>query len=351
MKILFCPRATVPFHGNSLLEKPLGGLEASVIHLAKALDDLGHEVIVLSEIECPPQTKPLYLPHTQGEKIGPLDVFIGIRDWHTVCIPNSAKRRFFWTRDAYTNPLSIGIGDKRVVDKIEASFFSSEWHRQTICMTSHFPLEKAKLLRDGVFLKLFEGSEKRARRRLIYAAHPQRGLSYLAIIFLKLKEKYPDLELHIFNNVASNDPSWPPLVSSDKANSAILNIFRALPGCFVHGTVLQHVLARELMKSAIFTYPCNVEETSCTIAKEAQAAGCALLTSNLGAMRETVGNSGLLISGVPGSEDFIEKYLTALDQLLADDELFHKLSQNSLKRASIFDWKVQAQEFLKHIEN
>ena len=46
MKFLFVPGSTLPFHGKTLDERPLGGTETGAIRLAECLDELGHEVHV-----------------------------------------------------------------------------------------------------------------------------------------------------------------------------------------------------------------------------------------------------------------------------------------------------------------
>lgn len=350
MRFLFYPYGCVPFHGFSLLEAPLGGVETGMIRLAEALDELGHEVIVLSSSPMIPPSKPRYVPLDFWKQITHIDVLLVSRGWRGAFLPIACKKRFVWMGDIETNPHTVGLGDPRVIDHLDGAIFVSEWQASRLCAVSGFPLNKSWVLRNGVHLADFSGSEIRQRRRLIYSSQPQRGLIYLAPLFETLKTKYPDLELHIFANAAVYDRQWPPMMGFDLNAQTILNIFSKMSGCFVHGTVLQSQLAREFMKSAILTYPCDYPETSCITAMEAQAAGCAIVSTALGALSETVGDAGILIEGLPQDKNYLSNFIEAVDTLLSDDLKFNHLSQNSLQRRHGFDWKSRANEFSNYLK-
>ncbi len=349
MKIVFCPNFCVPFHGWTLQEQPLGGIETAVIHLAAALDALGHEVIVLTHHPNPPVSKPRYLSMGQRIKLKLFDALIAVRGWRALFENWQCRKRFLWTGDSYTNPHTFGLGDKRVLSKIDALLCVSQWQADTLSQAAHFPSEKIGLLRNGIHLADFAGRETRQRKRLIYASNPQRGLIYLPSILLELRKKHPELELHIFSNAALYDMRWPPKVAVDLNAEAILHIFKDLQGCFVHGTVLQKQLAREFMKSAIWTYPCPVEETSCITALEAQAAGCASVTTAIGGLPETVGEAGILIAGKPESAEYQRQFIEVTDRLLSDDAYFQQFSQIALKRRMALDWKERAVELVRYL--
>ena len=200
MKIAFYPLSCVPFHGGTLKEKPLGGIETAVIHFSEALASLGHEVYVLSPLKSfPPSNlknpktqvpKVVYLNFKEKLNLPSIDVLIVVRDLKGLLEPIKARKRFLWMGDAATNRHTLGIGDRRFIDRMDGAFFVSEWQRETVCTSSGLPLEKAFILRNGVDLQLFAGEEERVRKRLIYASNPQRGLIGLPRIFFKA-EKTP----------------------------------------------------------------------------------------------------------------------------------------------------------------
>lgn len=347
MKILFYPFNCSPFHGNTLNEKPIGGVETGVIRLAQALDALGHDVTVLTPVRHPPPSGPRYLYEMQMDSIRSVDILIAVRGWEAFAAAFKAKKKFLWTGDSYKNLHTAGLGDKRVVQLFDGLLCVSNWQAETLCSASGYPMKKVHILRNGIDLSEFKGSETRVRKRLIYSSNPQRGLVYLPIVFLRLKQKHPDLELHVFSNAALFDMSWPPIVATDTPHHALLNLLKGLPGCTVHGTVLQKELAREFMKSSILAYPSNFEETSCISVMEAQAAGCCVVTSSKGALPETVGQGGIIVEGEPGSNAFLDKFTEAVDRLLTNDSLFQQISQRALDQSKERDWKKRAEELLE----
>lgn len=347
MNIVFYPFNCGPFHGNTLEEKPIGGVETAVIRMARALDALGHNVTVLTPVLNPPPSRPRYLHTMRAAYVGKIDVFIAVRGWEAFATPFKARKKFLWTGDSYKNIHTAGIGDKRVINCFDGLLCVSNWQAETLCSASGYPKKKTHILRNGVDLAEFSGSEQRVRKRLIYTSNPQRGLVYLPLIYFRLKQKHPDLELHVFSNAALYDMSWPPVVAADMPHHALLNLLKGLPGCTVHGTVLQKELAREFMKSSILAYPSNFEETSCISVMEAQAAGCCVVTSTKGALPETVGKGGIIVDGEPGSDAFLDKFTEAVDHLLTDDALFQNMSQEALKQSKECDWKKRAEELME----
>jgi len=347
MKILFYPFNCGPFHGNTLEEKPIGGVETAVIRLARALDALGHDVTVLTTIRNPPPSRPRYIHHSEMKSLGPVDLLIAVRSWEAFVIPIPARKRLLWTGDAYHNLHTAGLGDKRVVSLFDGLLCVSSWQAETLCSASGYPREKTHILRNGVDLADFSGSEDRMRKRLIYSSNPQRGLVFLPLIFFRLKQRHPELELHVFSNAALFDMGWPPVVAADMPHQALLNLLKEVPDCTVHGTVLQKQLAREFMKSSILTYPSNIEETSCITVLEAQAAGCCVVTSAMGALEESVGGGGIIVREESGSDAFLDKFTEAVDLLLKDDSLFQQLSQKALEQSKARDWKKRAAELME----
>lgn len=345
MKILFFPSGNLAFHAKSLDSRPLGGMETAVIRLAEALSELGHRAIVVSGLANPPLSDPLYIPHNALGDIGAVDVLIAVREWKPLCLPIQAKVRCLWTGDSYDQPQNIGIGDKRIQERLDLLLPVSNWHKERLCQESGFPIENTHVLPNGIHAAYFEGSEPRLRKRLIYSSTPYRGLEFLPPIFRKLRERHSDAELHVFSGYKVYQGSAPTDPRQLAAYQEICRRLQTIPGVQIHGNVQQKQLAREFMKSSILAYPNSFEETSCITAMEAQAAGCAVVSSERGALPETVGDAGILIPGDPQTEEYQTKFLEALDILLSNDSLFETYSANALRRAADFSWQRVAQGF------
>jgi glycosyltransferase involved in cell wall biosynthesis len=350
MKIILLSDSCAPFDFYTLEKRPLGGIETAVIRFAKALNQSGHDVRVLTGQENPQLSDPLFLPFSSLPLIGAVDVLISVRRWLTIFAPLEAKIRLFWTGDAHDQMQVQGLGDRRVVNKMDGLLCVSEWHKEMLCQVSGFPMDKSWLLRNGIDLELFKGSEKRTRKRLIYSSTPYRGLVMLPYVFEKLKGKHSELELHIFSGYDVYKGAGAPPSHALHELQELKEKFSRLPGCFFHGNKIQSELAREFMKSAILCYPNTFAETSCITALEAQAGGCAIVTSKLGALPETVAGAGILIEQEPGSSAYIESFIDAVDHLLSDDALWQKYCHTARSQSQNYDWKMVASKFTKDIE-
>ena len=349
MRILFFPKRCCPFHGKTLEERAIGGTETAVIHLAQSLHELGEEVFVVSEETEIPATHPPYISVKEIDRHGPYDVVIVVRDWRGAFLPLPTERIFLWTGDSWDHHFTFGIGDPRVIVKLDGLLAVSNWHADTLSQASSFPREKIHVLPNGVNLADFQGEEVR-RKRLIYTASPERGLIYLPEIFTELKKKHPDLELAVFSSFDRYNADVPVIVMEDRPFFPVFQKLAQLPGCTVHQSVLQKDLAREFMRSSIFAYPNHFEETSCISVMEAHAAGCTIVTSDLAALKETVGEAGFLITGDHDSEAYRRQFIEACDKLLSDPALFERYSKLGKKQAQQTDWKIRAQGLLAYLK-
>jgi glycosyltransferase involved in cell wall biosynthesis len=349
MRIVFVARQCVPFHAESLIQRPLGGTETAVIRVARALHDMGHDVTVMSPVLDPPPGRPAYVTCTDAAlaQLGPVDVLVAVRDWTILLSDIEARVRLFWTPDSFDVPQTFGIGDKRVSARIDALLVGSRWHATSLCGRSGFPLDKAWVLGCGIHAPDFAGTEQRRRKRLIYSSTPFRGLSLLPSIYRRIKVLHPDAELHVFSGYATykngpggNEMPW------QKEWERLAGELRTLPDCIVHDNIRQCELAREYMKSSVLAYPNAINETCCITAIEAQAAGCAIVSSHRAALPETVAGAGLLIAGLPGTQQYEDQFVDAVDRLLRDDELFSNCSAAGRRRAlEQLNWTAVAARF------
>jgi glycosyltransferase involved in cell wall biosynthesis len=331
-RVGFFAESCIPIHAHTLEERALGGTEAGLIRVAALLDQRGFDVTVFTSHPAPPPTKPLYLPAPKIFEAGKFDALILVQDWKPARFSLPSPRVFLWTGDGPEQFSTYGIGDRRISARIERFFVVSRYHGEALAKHSGFPLEKMTLVGNGVHLPHFQGVEPREDKRLIYASAPYRGLEIAGHVFQSLRTLHPDATFHVFSGMELYDRDTPfqgPLVEEHRALSQRL---KRIPGIELHRTVPQSQLARELMKSAILFYPATVPETCCMVALEAQAAGCACVTSSLGALPETVGASGIVVPGEPGSSEFLQAFFKATDSLLSDRALVAKYSNAGRER-------------------
>lgn len=351
LTIAFYAGTCLPIHARSLEERPLGGTETGLIRVAALLQERGHEVTVFTSHRAPPESKPRYIFHENLLKVGSFDVLVTVQQWKPLFYGARAKRAFFWTGDGFSEYANFGIGDLRVVQRIEKFLAVSNWHANSFSEKSGFPRDKAHVVGNGVQLQYFNGSEIRNPKRLIYSSAPYRGLVLLPKIFQDLKKSFPELELHVFSAMKIYDTDKPYQGREVAEFERIKAVFSQMPGCVMHGNVVQSALARELMKSAVYVYPNFVRETCCITAMEAQAAGCAIVTSDLGALPETTGDAGFTIGGEVGSPQYLQQFSDAVRKILNEPNLWKKFSDVGLARsAKEFSWERVTDRFEQALE-
>lgn len=351
MRIAIYSPASPPIHAYTLEERPLGGTETAIIRLAESLQQRGHDVTVYSLCENPPPSQPRYLPLQAAAQMEPVDVFISVRAWMPALASLPVRKRFYLTQENAKEVQSFGMGDKRVAARLDGVLTVSAWQAETLAQSSGFPLEKIFVLRNGVHLPYFAGSERRLRKRLIYSSTPFRGLQLVPPLFSALRARHPECELHVFSGFkvyAGPDGYVPELERQFQELSAAL---AREPGIVMRGNVRQAELAREFMRASVLLYPNTYEETSCITAMEAAAAGCVVVTSALGALPETVGDAGILIPGIPGTPEYSSAFVAAANELLGNDELFATLSARGIQQAPQRSWPRIAERFERYCQD
>lgn len=347
LRVLFSPGSCIPFHANTLQVRPLGGTESSVIRLAEALQSKGVDAYITTPFENPPLTSPRYIPEKSLWLLGGVDLRVVIRDWRAALARVPTKLQFFWSGDAYDQPINIGIGDKRIAALFHKLLAVSEWQKETTSKASGFPEDKISILRNGIHLPFFEKSLERKPYRLIYTSTPYRGLIHLVNLFPKIREAVPEAELIICSgyevyadNLGRADPRM------QKEWEEIRRKLSKIDGITIKGNLKQEDLAKELLQASLLAYPNTFAETSCISVLEAQAAGCVPVTTRLGALPETVSDAGVLIDGLPGEEDYFSKFVFACVDLLKNQSKLKELSVRGINKTKSEGWDSRAETFL-----
>jgi glycosyltransferase involved in cell wall biosynthesis len=340
MRIVFLPANCLPFHGKTLDERPLGGTETGVIRLAEALQDAGHQVFVVSQFENPPLTEPLYIPLRAIFFLGQIDLLIGVRDWQSIFTDIPARKKLLWTGDAYDQPLTVGIGDRRIMDRLDGLLCVSEWQKQTLCEVSGFPLERTFVIRNGIDASYFSTvAPSNNRKRLIYSSTPYRGLKHIIDIFKGVQEKVHDAECCICSgyDVYGGAERTPSQQLEELAT--IRQALEPLPGVIWRGNILQQELAHEMLHAGIYAYPCTFAETSCISILEAKAAGVVPITNSLGALPETVGQGGIILQDATAITPQVrDQFITTIAELMLDKQRWHALSSQALLESKETTW-------------
>ena len=346
MRILFVARKCLPIQSSSLDERPLGGTETALIRLSEVLAQREHEVSIVSSPPAPNSNAVKYYSTRDFSLSFPFDCVVCVKEWQPLFLPIRGLRYFFWTGDGFDQYINFGLGDKRVIERLSAVLAVSSWQADTLCERSGFPREKVSVIKNAIHLPYFLDRGQRSANRLIYSAAPHRGLALVPAIYSKLKEKHPELELHVFSGLSIYDSDRPYQGPEVDAYRKLCSTLQQLPNCVLHGNVKQAELAREMLCSALFIYPNISYETSCISAIEAMAAGCPVVCSAISALPETVGDCGGLIEGTPGSVGYMESFINVCDRFLSDRKYWEEMSIRAIERVrKEYTWEHVADRF------
>jgi glycosyltransferase involved in cell wall biosynthesis/Tfp pilus assembly protein PilF len=337
LTLFFYQPHSVVFDARTPRTRGLGGTESAVVYLAEALARRGHRIVVFNNCDEPGwfdgveyarwETLP---PRCVGDRP---DVLVAVRAWQLLGQVRLAPLQVFWTCDAFDQPFLENLGDACRRAEIDLFMLQSDWQAATFEAHHQVPVGQIVRSRLGAAASAIASPARPVpgtrRHRLAYASTPFRGLDVLLDLFPRIRAACPDAELDVFSSMQVYGVS----AADDRKQFRGLYRKAKQPGVHLIGTVPQAELAARLGEVRILAYPNHYPETFCVAAIEAQAAGCAVVTSALGALPQTVGDGGLCIPGDPRSAPYQEAFVAACVGLLTDDARWQAMSERALARA------------------
>ena len=199
--------------------------------------------------------------------------------------PSSIKAgeiNIFWNHLNFDQPAVQNLMDPSFISSIDHIVFVSHWQYEKFRYRFPIPEEKCSVIKNAV--ATIELTPKPKKIKLIYTSMPWRGLELLLDAFELLDRS--DVELDIYSSTIIYGSEF-----HNQANATYEAIFaRAseMKNVKYMGYAPNEDIRAALLNAHIFAYPCIWEETSCISAIEAAMAGLSLVTTNLGALYETL---------------------------------------------------------------
>ena len=351
MDIVFYTRG-LEFDGGRLEERSLGGAETAVIYMARELARLGNRVKVFCPCARPGEYAGVeYFDLSDFPRFAKedgCDLFVCSRFVEGLAAPVRAKRYLLWNHDVLVEEVAPVI--QSLMYRIDALFCLSEFQKEQYQGLLGIPPDRFVVTRNGVDLRLVEEATKGVERdpnRLIYTSRPERGLKVLLNMWPRLKERRPELKLGV---------AWYENPGADSGMRELLMHLKSqisnLRGVELLGNLRKRELYREMARARVWVYPTVFPEISCISAIEAAACGTPAVASRYCALKETVadGETGLLIPGVPGSEEYVQGFEAAVFTLLEDEEQWERFSKAGRERvAARYEWAQIAKEWIESL--
>jgi len=172
----------------------------------------------------------------------------------------------------------------------------------------------------------------------------------LLTAFPAIRAAVPDCRLRVYSSMGVYQVSG----AADDYR-VLYDLARALPGSEYVGSLPQTALAEALAETDILAYPNTFSETSCISVMEAMAAGCLVVTSNLGALPETTAGFGIMMDAfsdvVTMAREFTKVLVGAIQLAREKPDRFEDgLRRQQAHARAAYNWAIRAQEWEQALE-
>jgi hypothetical protein len=312
--------------GKDILTKGVGGSETFIIEISKYIQKSGEfNVIVFCNCE-----EEEFYEGVKYKNITEYKSFLKNNKVHSVIISRYPEYLPLTYNETHADTnIYLILHDlipngEVIIDSIKLKniFCLTQYHCDIV--SEMFEILKHKVIEFGygVDIELFSKYNKISKvpYKFIYSSYPNRGLLQLLKMWKKIKERYPSATLHIHSDIHGN---WVNKVSKnemDEIKSLILDLQNS--GIVYNGWTSKEKLYENWASSDVWFYPCTFLETFCLTALESAISKTLVITTNLGALKNTVSNRGVLINENLTNEENHEKAL---------EILFHTIDNTIIK--------------------
>lgn len=234
-------------------------------------------------------------------------------------------------------------------NKFEKNVFVSNWQMQAYIKHFNMPWYKSRVIQNAIEPIPFVNKSV-DKIKLIYHTTPHRGLNILVPVFIKLAEKYDNIELDVFSSFEIY--GWK---QRDEPFEALFDLCRNHPKINYHGFQPNAVVRKALQEAHIFAYPSIWLETSCIALMEAMSAGCLCVHPNYGALPETSAGFTWMYQYREDVRDHMVIMYSMLDKAISsvlDEDIQLSLQTTKSYIDTFYSWERRTQEwdnFLKSI--
>ena len=254
------------------------------------------------------------------------------------------KINILWMHHFVNQKEAANLGSKDYLSKIDYIVFNSNWNFEKFVYQFKIPEGKSLVIKNAI--EKIELNEKpKDKISLIYHTTPWRGLIQLLKVFKDL-----DIE-NIELNVCSSTKIY-----GNKFDNAMKEKFEKVFDECKNTKNINYLGFQEnnkiidiLKKTHIYAYPSIWPETSCISAIESMAAGCEIVTTNLGALYETCAPFGTFVGFDRNLENLENRYKNVLKESIIN--FWKRENQEKLKLQHqtinlLYSWETRAVEWI-----
>lgn len=341
-----------PWAGSNILTTGVGGSETYIIEMARYIQQFGkYQTIVFCNT---PNNLEEIFENTIYKPLSSYYEFINTTYVDT-CIVSRFSEYLPLTFKGFSENVYLVLHDLTpsgiiipIDKKLKNIFCLTEWH--VGYFTNLFSMFKPITVPFYYGCNISLSNTTKIPYSFIYSSFPNRGLLQLLQMWKHIYEKEPRATLHIYSDV---DNEWSNKVEPGKMQEIrdLLQQYKSEKsgfGIHYHGWVKKSVLEAAWETADIWLYPCTFMETFCLTALEAAKSKTFVITNDLAALQNTVGNRGCIIKGDPITEQWQQSALENIFFYMDENnkKLKEELIEKNYEWSIELSWKEQAKKLL-----
>ena len=258
------------------------------------------------------------------------------------------KINVLWMQHFVNQVEAKNLGSKDYVDKLDYIVFNSNWNFEKFQYQFKIPESKSLVIKNAIE-KIDFHEKPKDKINLIYHTTPWRGLVHLLKVFKKLNLQ--NVELYICSSTIIYGKKFDSILGKKYEN--VFEECKNTKNVNYLGFVENNKIIELLKKMHIYSFPSIWPETSCISAIEAMAAGCEIVTSNLGALYETCAPFGTFVGFDSNFDNFEKKYQKALENSIKNFWSKENQKKIQLQQEVInltYSWTARSKEWISLFE-
>ena len=258
------------------------------------------------------------------------------------------KINVLWVQHFVNQEEAKNLGSKDYVNKLDYIVFNSNWNFEKFQYQFKIPESKSLVIKNAIE-KIDFHEKPKDKINLVYHTTPWRGLIHLLKVFKRLNLQ--NTELNICSSTIIYGKKFDSILGKKYEN--VFEECKNTKNVNYLGFVENNKIIELLKNMHIYSFPSIWPETSCISAIEAMAAGCEIVTSNLGALYETCSPFATFVGFDSNFDNFEKKYQKALENSVKN--FWSKENQKKIQFQQevinlTYSWTVRSKEWISFLE-
>ena len=338
--------------------EPLGGTQSAICFFLEQMSIRGHQTYLFNKIN---QIKTIrgvthvpsssYYNYIQNHNLNFNIILVSCVPQELakikISLANSKTLYGLWTGHDIDQESSKQFVWDKLKQLIDIYVFVSDWQKNRYIMEYKIDETKCIILRNGIAKPFEEYLNKPTNKKtnsMTYCSIPWRGLKLLIPVFDKIKKNFPDSTLKIFSGMN---------IYHQQDSSENYNLFKNIDGVEFNQGISQTKLAETLYNIEYLTYPNIFPETSCITVLQAMSCGCLIITSDLGALKETMGGLNIYVENPCDLEEYLPNFILKLTYLMNNSEEEKEKLRNKNREfiKNNYTWDIICNKFGEDIKD